>query len=73
MMVLTSVDGKLALTHVIKNVFELPTDHLLASVLTQAGIIDIGDVLSMPYDNIHNLTYTDDQGNDIPVGKASKW
>jgi hypothetical protein len=36
----------LALTHVIENVFELLTGHPLTTALTQAGIIEIGDVLS---------------------------
>jgi hypothetical protein len=73
MMVFTRADGKLALTRVIENVFELPTDHPLATALTQAGIIKIGDVLSMPYDDVLDLTYTDDQGDEVPVGKGDKY
>ena len=41
-------DGKMALTHVFENVFELPTNHLLTTALTQAGIVEIEDVLCMP-------------------------
>jgi hypothetical protein len=74
MMVFTRADGKLALTHVIENVFELLTNHLLTTALTQAGIIEIGDVLSMPYDDILDLTYTDDQGDEVPMGnKGDKY
>ena len=74
MMVCTRADGKLALTHVIENVFELPMDHPLpTTALTEADIIEIRDVLSMPYDNILDLTYTDDQGNEAPVGRGDKY
>jgi hypothetical protein len=34
MMVFTRADGKLALAHVIENVFELLTNHSLATALT---------------------------------------
>ena len=72
-MVFTRADGKLALTHVIENVFELPANHPLTAALTQDGIIEIGDVLSMPYDDILDLAYTDNQGNKIPVGKCDTY
>ena len=73
MMVFTRADGKLALNHVIENVFELPIDHQLPIALEQAGIIEIGDVLSMPYDDIQDLTYIDDQGDEVTVGKGDKY
>ena len=57
----------MALTHVITNVFELPADHVLIAALDQAGIVEIGDVLSMPYDDITDLTYLDDQGTELVV------
>ena len=72
-MVFTRADGKAALKHVIENVFELPTDHPLSTALTQAAFVEIGDVLSMPYDDILDLTYTDDQGVEVPVGKGDKY
>ena len=72
-MVFTRADGKAALTHVIENVFELPIDHPLPTALTQASIVEIGDVLCMPYDDILDLAYTDDQGNVIPVGKGDTY
>jgi hypothetical protein len=72
-MVFTRADGKLALKHVIENVFELPTDHPLPTALTEAGIVEIGDVLSMPYNDILDLTYTDDQGNEAPVRRGDKY
>ena len=72
-MFFTRADGKLALTHVVENVFELPTNHLLTTALTQDGIVEIGDVLSMPYNDILDLAYTDDQGNKIPVGKCDTY
>jgi hypothetical protein len=45
----------------------------LATALTQAGIVEIGDVLSMPYDDILDLTYIDNQGDEVPVGKGDKY
>ena len=72
-MVSTRADGRLALKHVIENVFELPTDHPLPTALTEADIVEIGDVLSMPYDDILDLTYTDDQGNQASVGRGDKY
>jgi hypothetical protein len=72
-MVFTRADGNLALNHIIENVFELLTDHQLPIALDQAGIIEIGDVLSMPYDDIHDLTYIDDQGDEVTVGKGDKY
>ena len=73
MMVFTRADGKLALTHVIKNVFQLPINHQLPTALTQAGIVEIGDVLSVPFDDILDLTYTDNHGNEVPVGKSDTY
>jgi hypothetical protein len=72
-MFFTRADGKLALTHVIKNVFEIPTDHPLTTALIEAGIIEIGDILCMPYDDIVDLAYTDDQGSEIPMGMGDKY
>ena len=37
-MILTRAEAKLALTHVLTYVFELPADHVLITVLDQAGI-----------------------------------
>jgi hypothetical protein len=42
-MFFSSGDGKMALTHVLINVFKLPTDHLLTAALTQDGIVEIGE------------------------------
>ena len=72
-MVFTRADGKLALAHVIKDVFELLDDHPLHTSLLQAGIVEIGDVLSMPYDDILVLTYRDDKGDEHPVAKGDKY
>ena len=71
MMVLTRVDGKLALTHVIKNIFELLTNNPLTTVLTD--IIEIGDILCMPYDNMLDLTYMDGKGDKYPISKGCKY
>ena len=71
-MVFTRADGKLALTHVIENVFELPDDHPMITALDQADIVEIDDVLSMPYDDILDLTYIDDQGNEVAIGRGDK-
>jgi hypothetical protein len=40
----------------------------------QASMIKIGDILSMPYNDILDLTYTtDDQGDEVPLGKGDKY
>jgi hypothetical protein len=73
-MFFTRADGKLTLvTPVIENVFELLADHPLTIALTQAGIVDVGDVLSMPYDDVLHLKYTNDQGDEVPVGKGDTY
>ena len=72
-MVFTRADGKLALNHIIENVFELPIDHQLPIALEQAGIIKIRDVLSMPYNDIQDLMNIDDQGEEVTVGKGDKY
>ena len=71
-MVLTRADAKLALSHVIANVFELPVDHVLFTALAQAGIVEIGNVLSMPYDDIMDLAYLDAQGAEHVVPKGNR-
>jgi hypothetical protein len=71
-MLLTRADGILALSHVIASVFELPADHVLITALAQAGIVEIGDVLNMPYDDIMDLTCLDAQGAEHAVGKDDR-
>jgi hypothetical protein len=65
-MVFTRADGKLALAHVITKVFELPAAHVMNTALNQAGIVEIGNILSMPYDDIMELSYIDADGNEQP-------
>jgi hypothetical protein len=72
-MVFTRADGKLALTHVIENVFQLPIKNPLTTALTQAGIIEIGDILCMPYDDMLDLTYMDGKGDKYPFSKGYKY
>jgi hypothetical protein len=73
-MVFTRADGNFALAHVIENVFEPLDNHPLHTILLQAGgIVEIGNVLTMPYGNILDLTYCDDQGNEHLVGKGDKY
>jgi hypothetical protein len=63
----------LTFAHVIENVFKLPDDHSMPIVLVQAGIVEIGNVISMPYACILDLTYLDNQGNEHLVGKGDKY
>jgi hypothetical protein len=72
-MVFMRADGKLALAHVIENVFELPDDHPMITGLTQASIMEMDNVLSMPYDDILELSYVDDQGDEVALGKGDKY
>jgi hypothetical protein len=63
----------LALSHVVANVFELPVDYvLLIAALTQAGIVEIRDVPSMPYDDIMDLAYLNAQGAKHVVPKGDR-
>ena len=63
-MVLTRAEGEDALTHVLKNVFELEDDNPLFRALSKDGLLDIADVVSLPFEDIGNLTYIDDQGDE---------
>jgi hypothetical protein len=63
-MVLTRAEGKDALTHVIKNVFQLEDDNPLSRALSKDDLLDIADVVSLPFEHIGNLTYIDDQGDE---------
>jgi hypothetical protein len=72
-MVFTRADGKLALSHVIDNVFELPADHVLITALAKAGNVEIGDILIMPYDGIIDLICLNTQGAKHVVGKGDQY
>jgi hypothetical protein len=71
--VFTRAYGKLALAHVMKNVFELPDNHPLNTALLQAGIVKFDNILSMPYNDILDLTYHDGQGNEHLAAKGDKY
>jgi hypothetical protein len=55
--------------------FQLLIDDPLITALTQASrtIIKIGDILIMPYDDILDLTYADDEGDVYLVLKGYKY
>jgi hypothetical protein len=60
-MVLTRAEGKVALTHVLKNVLKLEDDNPLFRALSKDKLLDISDVLILPFEDIEKLTYIDDQ------------
>jgi hypothetical protein len=64
-MVLTRAERRTALAHVVTNVFMLDDDTLLSLALTKAFLVDIYDIRSMPFQDIEQLDYVDDQGNEI--------
>ena len=72
-MVLAGTNGKAALVHIIANVFELEVDNTLITALTQADIVEIGDILSMTYDDIMDLAYLDAQGVEHVVPKGDRY
>jgi hypothetical protein len=63
-MVLTRAEGKDALTHFLKNVFKLEDDNPLFSALSEDKLLDIVDVINLPFDQIDKLTYIDDQRDE---------
>jgi hypothetical protein len=63
--VLLRAEQRTALTHVISNVFMLNDDNPLSLALTKAFLVDIYDILAMPFHDIELLDYVDDQGNEI--------
>jgi hypothetical protein len=62
-MVLTRAEGKVALTHTLKNVLKLEDDNPLFRALSKEDLLDITDVLILPFEDIEKLTYLDDQGD----------
>jgi hypothetical protein len=65
-MVLTRAERRKALDHVVTNVFMLDNaDNPLSLALTKAFLVDIYDILAMPFHDIKRLAYVDDQGNEI--------
>jgi hypothetical protein len=64
-MVLTRAERQTALAHVVTNVFMLDDDSPLSLALTKAFLVDIYDILAMPFHDIERLDYVDNQGNEI--------
>jgi hypothetical protein len=61
------------LTHVISNVFVLDNNNPLSLALTKAFIVDIYDILAMPFHYIEWLGYVDDQGNTIMLPNGYRY
>jgi hypothetical protein len=54
------------LAHVVTNIFMLDdTNNPLSLSLTKAFLVDIYNILAMPFHDIERLDYVDDQGNEI--------
>jgi len=70
-MVLTRAERKEALkealTHVIKNVFELDDDTPLSRALSKEDLLDIDSVMQYPFEDIDKMTYIDDQGDEYTL------
>jgi hypothetical protein len=69
-MVRTRAEGKADLAHVVTNVFGLGFDNPLSKALEHHGIIIADDVRWMDYNAIEDLSYLDDQGNEVPLPKS---
>ena len=63
---------KEALTHVLKNVFELDDDTPLSRALSKDDLLDIGLVVNFPFENIDKLTYIDNQGDERDLAMSYK-
>src|SRR6478735_10310833 len=68
----TRTMAKEAFQHVITVVMDLPADHPLVLSITQDGIKEIMDLLSLSPNIIDALTYIDDQGATVDVPKYAK-
>ena len=67
-MVLTRAERRTALLHVVTDVFMLDDpDNPLSLALSKAFLVDIYDILAMPFHDIDRLDYLDDQGNEVPL------
>jgi hypothetical protein len=65
-MVLTRAELKEALTHVLKNVFDLEDDSPLSKALSKGSLegLEIVDIVNLPFEVIDKVTYIDDQGDE---------
>jgi hypothetical protein len=64
-MVLTRAERRTALAHIVTNVFMLDNDNPLSLALTEAFLVNIYNILAMPFHDIKRLDYVDNQGNEI--------
>jgi len=72
-MVLTRAERRTALTHVISNVFMLDDESPLSLALQKAFLVDIYDVLAMPFHDIDRLEYVDDQGKVVMLPNGYRY
>ena len=64
---LTHQQGKVALTHILKNVVQVQDDEPLYKVLNEAGYKDICHLITMSFEDINSLSYAD-MVNKVDVG-----
>jgi hypothetical protein len=67
MVALTKAQAKVALDHVLENLFELDKDAAMIKTFTKDGVNDIRDVLAMDYEHYAMLTYTNDKGDTVVI------
>jgi hypothetical protein len=67
MVALTKAQAKVALDHVLQNLFELDKDAAMIKAFTIDGVNDIRDVLAMDYEHYAMLTYTNDKGDTVVI------
>jgi hypothetical protein len=68
MVALTKAQSKVALDHVLENLFELEKDAAMIKAFTKDGVNDITDVLAMDYEHYAMLTYyTNDKGDAVVI------
>ena len=67
MVALTKAQAKIALDHVLENLFELDKDAAMIKAFTKDGVNDIRDVLAMDYEHYAMLTYINDKGDTVPI------
>jgi hypothetical protein len=71
-MVYSQADDEKAFKHVLKNVLDLKDDHPLAKSLSEGSYCEIQQITTMSEDNIADLKYKDENGNEVALERPHK-
>jgi hypothetical protein len=71
-MVTTRANDEKAFKHVLTNVLGLKDDHQLAKSLSKGGYSEVRQLIAMLEDDIADLKYKDENGNEIALERPHK-